>query len=239
MSTAFRRARDGSIRASFEAVEVGVLTNLITQLATLLQDERGEAGFDGFPPVVGPRTRGAPDDGPADGSAGGAGDGSAGGVADGSAGGVADGSAGGVADELAEDLAASIGLPTEPVQAPTDPVLARLLPDGYTDDPEAAAEFRRYTEYDLRMGKMSAAAIVLDTLESGGSVRLDEAQAHEWMRVLNDLRLAIGTRLDVDEDYEAVADTLPDDDPLRSLYAVYEWLTWMQDSLVSALSKRR
>jgi hypothetical protein len=223
VSTAFRRARDGSIRASFEAVEVGVLTNLITQLATLLQDERGEASFDGFPPVVGPRTRGAPPDGPADHSAGG----------------VADGSAGGVADEMAEDLAASIGLPSEPVQAPTDPVLARLLPDGYTDDPEAAAEFRRYTEYDLRMGKMSAAAIVLDTLESGGSVRLDAAQAHEWMRVLNDLRLAIGTRLDVEEDYEAVADTLPDDDPLRSLYAVYEWLTWMQDSLVSALSKGR
>ncbi|HKA68616.1 MAG TPA: DUF2017 domain-containing protein [Actinomycetes bacterium] len=204
MSTPFRRARDGSIRASFEAVEAGVLTNLITQLAALLQDERGEAGFDGMP-VVDPRSRSGPADEPA--------------------------------DDLAKDLAASIGLPTEPVQAPTDPVLARLLPDGYTDDAEAAAEFRRYTEYDLRMGKLSAAAIVLDTLESGGSIRLDEAQAHEWMRVLNDLRLAIGTRLDVDEDYEATAEALPDDDPLRGLYAVYEWLTWMQDSLVSALSK--
>jgi len=204
VSTPFRRARDGSIRASFEAVEAGVLTNLITQLAALLQDERGEAGFDGMP-VVDPRSRSGPADEPA--------------------------------DDLAKDLAASIGLPTEPVQAPTDPVLARLLPDGYTDDAEAAAEFRRYTEYDLRMGKLSAAAIVLDTLESGGSIRLDEAQAHEWMRVLNDLRLAIGTRLDVDEDYEAMAEALPDDDPLRGLYAVYEWLTWMQDSLVSALSK--
>lgn len=215
MSTAFRRARDGSIRASFEAVEAGVLTNLITQLATLLQDERGEAGFDGLP-VVGPWPSRADQ------------------VAT-----PADSSAADVAEELADDLAASIGLPTEPVQAPTDPVLARLLPDGYTDDPEAAAEFRRYTEYDLRMGKLSAAAIVLDTLESGGSIRLDEAQAHEWMRVLNDLRLAIGTRLDVDEDYEAMAASLPDDDPLRGLYAVYEWLTWMQDSLVSALSKRQ
>jgi hypothetical protein len=210
VSAAFRRARDGSIRASFEAVEAGVLTNLITQLATLLQDDRDEAGFDGLP-VVGPRTREDPAAEQADRTA----------------------------DELADDLAASIGLPTEPVLAPTDPVLARLLPDGYTDDPEAAAEFRRYTEYDLRMAKLSAAAIVLDTLESGGSVRLDDAQAHEWMRVLNDLRLAIGTRLNVDEDYEAMADTLPDDDPLRGLYAVYEWLTWMQDSLVSALSKRR
>ncbi|HKE50817.1 MAG TPA: DUF2017 domain-containing protein [Actinomycetes bacterium] len=230
MSTAFRRARDGSIRASFEAVEAGVLTNLITQLAGLLQDERGEAGFDGLP-VVGPRIRsGLADDLPAEPD-----NGSVDGPDDGSA----DGPDKGTADELADDLAASIGLPTEPVRAPTDPVLARLLPDGYTDDPEAAAEFRRYTEYDLRMGKLSAAAIVLDTLESGGSIRLDEAQAHEWMRVLNDLRLAIGTRLDVDEDYEATADALPADDPLRGLYAVYEWLTWMQDSLVSALSKGR
>ena len=217
MSTAFRRARDGSIRVSFEAVEAGVLTNLITQLAALLQDERGEGGFDGLP-VVGPGARGGSGAGPAGGS----------------------GSGDDLADDLAADLAASIGLPTEPVQAPTDPVLARLLPDGYTDDPEAAAEFRRYTEYDLRMGKLSAAAIVLNTLETGGgSIRLDETQAHEWVRILNDLRLAIGTRLDVDEDYEATAESLPDDDPLRGLYAVYEWLTWMQDSLVSALSKGR
>lgn len=202
MSTAFRRTRDGSIQASFEAVEAGVLTNLITQVAALLQDERDEAGFEGVPApgaAADPLTRYDP----------------------------------------AAELAAAVGLPTEPVQAPTDPILARLLPDGYSDDPEAAAEFRRYTEYDLRMAKLSAAAIVLDTLESGGAVRLDDAQAHEWMRVLNDLRLAIGTRLGVEEDYEAVADTLPDDDPLRGLYAVYEWLTWMQDSLVGALSGGR
>ena len=201
MSTAFHRVKDGSIRASFEAVEAGVLTNLISQLATLLQDESGGA-FEGMPSpdaADDPLTRRDP----------------------------------------AADLAAAVGLPTEQVSTPTDPVLARLLPDGYTDDPEATAEFRRYTEYDLRMAKLSAAAIVLDTLESGGTLTLDEAQAHEWMRVLNDLRLAIGTRLDITEDYEAVADALPEDDPLRGLYAVYEWLTWMQDSLVSALAGDR
>jgi len=168
VSTAFHRVKDGSIRASFEAVEAGVLTNLISQLATLLQDERG-GSFDGVPSpdaAADPLTRYDP----------------------------------------AADLAAAVGLPTEQPSTPTDPVLARLLPDGYTDDPEASAEFRRYTEYELRMAKLSAAAIVLDTLESGGTLTLDEAQAHEWMRVLNDLRLAIGTRLDITEDYEAVAD---------------------------------
>src|SRR4029453_19422685 len=94
-------------------------------------------------------------------------------------------------------------------EAPPERVLARVWPEGYPEAPEAAAEFRRYTEYDLRMGKMSAAAIVLDTLEGGGAVRLDAAQAHEWMRVLNDLRLAIGTPPDVAEGSEAVARQLP------------------------------
>lgn len=134
------------------------------------------------------------------------------------------------------DLAAAVGLSSEPVSTPTDPVLARLLPDGYRDDPEAAADFRRYTEYDLRMGKLSATAIVLDTLDGiGGPLSLDEAQAHEWLRVLNDLRLAIGTRLDVEEDYQVAAATLAEDDPRLPMYEVYEWLTWLQESLVQAL----
>src|SRR4029453_19625074 len=94
-------------------------------------------------------------------------------------------------------------------EAPPERVLARVWPEGYPEAPEAAAEFRRYTEYDLRMGKMSAAAIVLDTLEGGGAVRLDAAQAHEWMRVLNDLRLAVGTALCLDEESKAGVAPLP------------------------------
>src|SRR5262249_11403403 len=56
---------------------------------------------------------------------------------------------------------------------PDDPVLARLLPDAYPDDPAAAGEFRRYTESGLRSDKVAAARTVLDTLsEGGGRVRL-------------------------------------------------------------------
>jgi Domain of unknown function (DUF2017) len=123
-----------------------------------------------------------------------------------------------------------------PVTAPDDPVLARLLPDGYRDDPVAAGEFRQYTEPDLRAGKVAAARTVLSTLPAGGGrVRLSGEDAQEWLRALNDVRLAIGTVLGVTEDYP---DELPGADPAdpRSAYlGVYHWLGFLQDSLVRAL----
>ena len=124
-----------------------------------------------------------------------------------------------------------------PVTAPDDPVLARLLPDGYRDDPVAAGEFRQYTEPDLRAAKVAAARTVLSTLPaSGGRVRLAGEAAQDWLRALNDVRLAIGTVLGVTEDYP---DELPGADPAdpRSAYlGVYYWLGYLQDSLVRALS---
>lgn len=128
------------------------------------------------------------------------------------------------------------GLDHEPRQAPKDDVLARLLPDGYRKDPEAAAEFRRYTERDLRDRKVGAATAVLSTLGSGGKITLDADQAQAWLLLLNDLRLAIGTRLSITEDYEAVIESLGADDPQRPMYELYEWLTWLQDSLIRVLT---
>src|SRR5438876_10967396 len=70
---------------------------------------------------------------------------------------------------------------------PEDPVLARLLPDGYRDDPEAAGEFRKYTEPALRSAKHQAAQEMLDTLpEEGGRIQLTQDQALSWLKALND-----------------------------------------------------
>ena len=86
---------------------------------------------------------------------------------------------------------------------PDDPVLARLLPDGYRDDPEAAGEFRRYTEPALRSAKHQAAQEMLDTLpEAGGRIQLTRDQALSWLKALNDVRLALGVRLGVTEEFE-------------------------------------
>jgi hypothetical protein len=122
-------------------------------------------------------------------------------------------------------------------QAPTDPVLARLLPDAYRDDPEAAGEFRKYTEPALRSAKQQAARQLLDTLpETGGRIQLTAEQALAWLKALNDVRLALGVRLGVTEEFEDQWGRLKPNDPQWTAYEVYAWLGAVQESLVQALS---
>ena len=114
-----------------------------------------------------------------------------------------------------------------------DPVLARLLPDGHRGDPEIAADYREMTESALRSGKADDLAVVRATLPAdGGQVRLDRDQAAAWLRSTNDLRLALGTRLDIGEDTEPPEEITDEADQQM---AVYYWLTAMQGSLVDAL----
>jgi hypothetical protein len=118
-----------------------------------------------------------------------------------------------------------------------DPVLARLLPDGHRGDPEIAADYRELTESALRSGKADDLAVVRATLPAdGGDVRLDADQAGAWLRSTNDLRLALGTRLDIREDTEPPEEITGDED---QQLAVYYWLTAVQGSLVDALVAAR
>jgi Domain of unknown function (DUF2017) len=114
-----------------------------------------------------------------------------------------------------------------------DPVIARLLPEGHRGDAELAADYRELTEASLRGGKTDDLAVVRATLpEDGGEVRLDRDQAAAWLRSSNDLRLAMGTRLDITEDTEP-PDEIADEQDQQ--LAVYYWLTALQGSLVDAL----
>ena len=118
-----------------------------------------------------------------------------------------------------------------------DPVMARLLPDGHRGDPELAADYRDLTEASLRSGKADDLAMVRATLPpDGGEVRLDPEQAAAWLRTTNDLRLAMGTRLDVSEDTEPPEEITGEED---QQLAVYYWLTALQGSLVDALVAAR
>ena len=122
-------------------------------------------------------------------------------------------------------------------EPPEDPVLARLLPDGYRDDPAAAGEFRKYTEPALRSTKHAAAREMLDTLpENGGRVQLTNQQALSWLKALNDVRLALGVRLGVTEEFEEQWARLKPDDPKWAAFEVYGWLGAVQESLVQALA---
>ncbi len=134
-----------------------------------------------------------------------------------------------------------------PTTAPEDPVLARLFPDAYADDDESASEFRRFTEGTLRDGKARSAARIIDTLEEGGlpaqleedglmiDVELDEPEAQTWMRSFTDIRLALATRLGVEDDDERFWATLPDEDPRAQAHDIYEWVGFLQETLVAAL----
>jgi len=124
-----------------------------------------------------------------------------------------------------------------PPEAPVDPVLARLLPDAYQDDPEAAGEFRKYTESSLREAKKYFAQTVLETIPpNGGSVKLTADQARDWLRALNDVRLMFGVRLEVTEDFEEQLTSLDPKDPRVAAFEVYGWLGAVQDSLVRVIS---
>lgn len=132
-----------------------------------------------------------------------------------------------------------------PTTEPEDPVLARLFPTAYPDDEEAAGDFRRFTESTLRDGKAGSAAAIIDTLEEAGltnepadgtfiDVELDEGEALTWMRSFTDMRLAIATRLGVEEDDEEYWHSLPDDDPRSQVHDIYDWLGYLQETLVHA-----
>ncbi|NEC26760.1 DUF2017 domain-containing protein [Streptomyces sp. SID8111] len=152
-------------------------------------------------------------------------------------------------DPLAELFADG---PSEP---PSDPVLRRLFPDAYSD-PEGpaspseaeeqrtySAEFRRFTENDLRAGKRENALAVirtLDALSSGGEggavLKLSPEESRQWLGALNDLRLAIGARLEIDdEDDTDVLFGLPDEDARKPMVMAYLWLGGLQETLVATL----
>ena len=133
-----------------------------------------------------------------------------------------------------------------PTTEPEDPVLARLFPSAY-DDVEASAEFRRFTEGTLRDGKAAGAAAIIDTLEEAGlptelgaqkvviDVELDEPAALSWLKSFTDLRLALATRLEVEQDDEEFWRSLPEDDPRSQAHDIYEWIGALQETLVDAL----
>ena len=118
-----------------------------------------------------------------------------------------------------------------------DPVLGRLFPDGHRSDPELAADYRELTESSLRSAKADDLAMVRASLPAeGGEVRLDADQAGAWLRTSNDLRLALGTRLDISEETEPPEEVAGEED---QQLAVYYWLTAVQGSLVDALVAAR
>ncbi|MCW8220636.1 DUF2017 domain-containing protein [Streptomyces halstedii] len=136
-----------------------------------------------------------------------------------------------------------------PSEPPADPAVARLFPDAYSNEDEelraASSEFRRFTEIDLRDRKREDALAVvrsLDTLQPAGEesvvLTLDAEDSRHWLGSLNDLRLTIGTRLEVSDEDEGQGGSLyrlPDSDPRKPMVMAYLWLGALQETLVETL----
>ncbi len=158
-------------------------------------------------------------------------------------------------DDTWDSLVASLS-----VEPPSDPAVARLLPDGNRDDPELAQSFRRLTEYSLREFKQRTLGTAAAALRRPEPVLLTRDEADALMRSLTDVRLVLAERLGVRTDEDAAelhdrlqaAHQLLDDDPDAPadapveaagvpnpawvrLAAIYEALTYWQESLIASL----
>ena len=137
---------------------------------------------------------------------------------------------------LADQVA---GLLDDRDSLPGDPALTRLLPDAYRGDADAAAEFRRFTEESLASKKIQNAAVVAESLERASAqshtgtveVTLDAPATQSWLRCLTDIRLTVAARLGIESDGDEGAD----DDESLMLREVYDWLGFVQGSLIEAL----
>jgi hypothetical protein len=125
-----------------------------------------------------------------------------------------------LATELREQLDGDTG----------DPTLRRLFPPAYDDEAEERA-YRELAGDSLLDGRREALELLAETVDRD---RLSAEEADAWLRALNDLRLVLGTRLDVQED--AFAADLRPDEPNAAALAVYGYLSWIQEQLVAALA---
>ena len=124
-----------------------------------------------------------------------------------------------------------------------DPALERIFPTANREDDQIAAEFRRLTEDGLRARKSANLTTAIEALSGleDQKVTLEQPQALALLIALTDVRLVLGERLGLqrDDDFELLEEQvsgLPRDDPAVYALAVYDFLTWLQETLAHALT---
>jgi len=114
-----------------------------------------------------------------------------------------------------------------------DPALRRLYPSAYLDDPVAAAEFDGFVRDDLTEQRMKAIDTMARTMDSA---HLEEEEVVAWLAAINDLRIVLGVRLAVTEESEP--EDFQDDEGTHGSYALYAYLSILEEDIVEALSGR-
>ncbi|MBA3268150.1 MAG: DUF2017 family protein [Acidimicrobiia bacterium] len=114
----------------------------------------------------------------------------------------------------------------------TDPARNRLFPVAYPDDDDRQTEYRLLASGELLDSHLAALATLEETVDAE---RLDADAVYAWMRALNEVRLVLGTRLEISEE----GDERPSagDDPQAQAFAIYDYLTWLQGEIIETLSR--
>lgn len=134
------------------------------------------------------------------------------------------------AQETSDPLELMLGM-NGSTQISKDPALARLFPDGYSEDEHASSDFRRFTEQDLRQQKVATLNDVREAMQAiEYPTVVSTSHAQSWLKALNDLRLVLGTRLEISDDNDFDFDS---DEPGIHLY---NYLTYLQGTLIEALN---
>jgi Domain of unknown function (DUF2017) len=107
----------------------------------------------------------------------------------------------------------------------------RLFPPAYADDAGREDEYRSLVHDDLLAGHLAALEVMELTIDAR---RLSEEQLTSWLAALNDLRLVLGTRLDVTE--ETYQEEMDPEDPDTPAYALFFYLGWLEEQVVEALA---
>ncbi len=128
---------------------------------------------------------------------------------------------------LLRELAADLRLLLQ--EEPTDPALQRLFPPAH-DDETLERDFRELTRDGLVSGRERSLDLIVETADR---TTLSAEEADGWLRALNDARLVLGTRLDVQEDFDW--DELDAGTTRGQQLALYAYLSWIQEQLVEAL----
>ncbi len=137
-----------------------------------------------------------------------------------------------LADQLQALLADALD-----ASADRDSAVRRVLPDAYRHEPELADEWRQLSRrglVDRKIGfarALSTALAPIVDAEAAGTVALSEPEALDWVRGLADLRLVIADRMGIIVDGDEGTFAEP------GLRDVYDWLAWLQDSLVQLLER--
>jgi len=122
----------------------------------------------------------------------------------------------------------------------SDPVIGRLFPAAYTDDPAASAEFSRFTQARQRQDRIDHAELVMSALRDsdGGHkpVQVRVVEIDQWLKALTAVRLSLAVRLGIERPEDAdELDALGEDDPRSYVYRVYEWVGYLSEGLLSQI----